>query len=120
MILRPLKNSDDLKIIYEKHYKDKFEFVDNFVCSFIIEDNGKIITGGGIRLVPEVVIYTDKSKPIWSIGRALVKTIETCIILTKQLGFDKFVAVTSDSRWRKQLIRRGFVEKGSTLSFRID
>jgi len=115
MILRPLKDKKELRELYNKYYSSDFEYADEFMCSFVIEEEGKVLVAGGIRLVPEVILYVNKAENRFKLGRAFLESLKASINLMRYVGFDRITAVTSNKKWKRHLVRWGFVEKGVHL-----
>lgn len=111
------KDIDGLRKIYEKDYR-MFEFPNfyDFVCAFVIcDDQDNIISGGGIRLIPEAVIATDKSYSVKDRRMALYYMLDACKFIVEAEKLDKIYAVTKDIKWGKHLEKIGFHSRGTML-----
>src|SRR5258707_944915 len=66
---------DAIRVIHGKYYADQFSFPDffhHFLCSFVVENDEKqIVAAGGVRLITESVLITDKSLSAMKRVRAL-------------------------------------------------
>jgi len=76
MKVRIIKESDLplLREIWKKHFQNEFDFPKflDFNLQYIIEnDEQEIITAGGIKLIAEAILVTDKDKGIFTRYRAL-------------------------------------------------
>lgn len=116
--LRP-NDIDKLRDIYEKYYSNDFlfpDFLNNFLCAFVVtDDNNNIITGGGIRLIAESVIVTDQNYPIKERRKALYQVLDASEFITRRSGLDKLHAVTDNNKWKQHLNKVGFHSRGSFL-----
>src|ERR1043165_2401826 len=67
MNIRSLSEDDDfiLRKIHQKFYRDEFNFPDlkKFIFKYVITDNNdQIITAGGIKILAEGILLTDKAR----------------------------------------------------------
>ncbi len=112
MQVRPILNIEKLKSIWETHYKEEFSFPDftsQFMYNFeVIDDSGEIITGGGIKLIPEIVLMTDKDKDIRDRKLALYTALDFSIYTAQQLHFDNLHCFVKDDSWGRRLKKTGF------------
>jgi len=121
MQIRALRVDDieKLREIHNSFYSDKFEFPDflhNYLCAFIVtDDNNQIITGGGVRLIPEAVIVTDLQSNVDERRKALYQVLDACEFITKKADFDRLYAATHDEKWTKHLSKVGFHSRGNFL-----
>lgn len=113
------KDIEELRRIWYCHYRDEFDFPEftKFNCGYIIEDDDeKIITAGGIRMIAESVLVTDKDKSKFTRFRALQLALEMNKYFCKEAGFDQMHAFVQDPIWEEHLIRHGFTfTKGKAL-----
>ena len=105
--------SSDLKKFEELHkkYYSEFEFPNfmDMVNAFVIEnDEGEMIMAGAIESVGEVVLVTDKEKPLVSIGRALVEAKAISEFTARYRGIKELYAFVSNEDYAKHLIQHGF------------
>lgn len=115
-------DSAQLYDIWYKYYKDEMslpDFSKKFLCAFAVtEDDGRIITAGGIRLICEAVLLTDKSLPIRTRRKALLQLIEANKFVAGQCGYNNLNAFVGPGDWQNQLIRGGCV-KSEILTFEL-
>lgn len=122
MNIRSISEKDLVKLrkIHARFYADEFEFpdFDSFVCNYIIEDSKGIITAGGIRLISECILLTDKSRNVIDRKVALGQSLNLNVYYNNQVGLNGLHAFIQDPIWEKQLIKHGFQStKGKALFF---
>ena len=123
MNIRSIKKEDfdQLKYIWEKFYQNEFtfpDFVTNFMCSFVVEEDDKIISVGGVRTIAESVIMTNKDFSVFKRRRALLHIFQASLYIMKTNQYNQLHAFVQDEIWKKQLIRSGFTStKGSALIY---
>lgn len=113
-----LTDFTELKKIHEKFYKDEFEFPDfaRFLFSFVVTDNNGIISAGGIRLIPEAILITDKDRSVRIRKAALLSILTALAFITDKEGYDQIHAFIQDRSWEKHLKKMGFQDcKGHAL-----
>lgn len=112
-----------LRDIHNKHYNDEFEFPDliTFMSSIVVtDDNDKVITGGGVKLIPESIIITDKDWPIEERRKALLEMFRASVFCCGVNGYNQLHAFIQDEKWLRHLKRFGFKEtKGKSLYFNV-
>jgi hypothetical protein len=89
--------------------------------AFIIEDEKKeVVIGGGIELVAEAVLVTNKEKSRIKIGKALVEA-QRCSAFTCQLkGIRDLYAFVNNDEYAQHLIQHGFSDiRNRALCMRI-
>jgi hypothetical protein len=110
--INPLTLEDiiELKEIHRKHYSDEFPFPDffqKFICHFaVVDSNGTLISGGGIRTILESVIMTDKDLPVKLRREALYKILDASIHISRKVGYDGFHAFIQEGKWGERLLHR--------------
>lgn len=121
MIIRNFESSDvpQLKEIHQQ-YKDEFpieEFKDNYRAFFTVaDDSGKVIIFGGVRLIPEVVIMTNKTHSPKTRIKALKLFYQAISWISAKNGLRYLHAFVQDKTWERQLIKYGFRStKGKAL-----
>lgn len=113
------------KDIHKKYYEKEFEFpqfgTDTFINKFqITNENDKVITAGGIRLIPEIILMTDKDAPVLDRRLALYTALDYMIYNAKQMNYDGLHAFVQDQKWSTRLKRTGFHNtKGEALVLNI-
>jgi len=126
MIIRALEHKDieGLNEIHERHYSREFpspDFMDKYICAFVVvNDSGKIISGGGIRTILESVILTDKDLPIKERRDALLEVLKASIFIAKDAKYDCIHAFSTELPWLRHLIKIGFKKaKGEALVLEV-
>lgn len=125
MITYPLTEADlfILKTIHARFYQDEFSFPDfkkNCLTAFkILNDEGELITAGGIKLNPEVILLTDKDKSVTDRMHALMVVAQMCGFIAKSAGHDLIsVSITNDEKYVALLKKYGFRDSlGTHLVF---
>ena len=94
-----VKDEDELREIWKKHFKDDFAFPDffqHYLCAFkFMDNNGKIITTGGLRTIPEVVLVTDKDMPALKRMKSLRNALDFVRHIAYKNRYEHFHAVIS-------------------------
>ncbi len=114
---------EDLPKLYEIHqefYKEEFPFPDfsrNFLCCFVvIDDNGDIISAGGIKPIVESIVITDKRQSVRNRREALYDILSASSYLSQKQGFFQIHAFIQEEGWENQLRKIGFEDtKGKAL-----
>ena len=114
----------DLKVLDELHDKyfpefSKTDFLSGFLGAFIIEDEGKIIMGGGVRPLAETVLVTDKSINPHVIGKALLEALEFSKFACKRNKIELLHAFIKDESYMKHLIQHGFQKRAQALYLEV-
>lgn len=122
MNIRVISHSDinTLKLIHEKFYKHEFEFpnfFNHYLSAYVvIDDDGLIITGGGVRVITEAIAITDKDYPIKARREALMSMLQASMFTANVQGFDQLHVFIQDNKWMRHLKRVGFNNtKGQAL-----
>jgi len=114
-----LDDIDKIREIHSLYYKDEFEFPDfmnNFLCSFSVLDCcDRIVSAGGVRLIAESVVVTDKRFSTNDRRSALYQVLDASEFIAKKADFSSLHAVTEDEKWKRHLISVGFHSRGSLL-----
>ena len=113
MIIRELLSSDIqvLHQIWKKHYSGEFtfpDFTEQFVQTFVVEDNDRIVTAGGIRLIAESVIVTNKDIPRKVRIDALQAMLQASLFTCARNGYDQLHAFVQDEKWQSVLEKYNF------------
>jgi hypothetical protein len=114
MLIRNLELSDVEKIakIHQEFYANEFsldEFKsDHFIGMFAAEANQELVLAGGVRLIPEVIVITDKNKPVKVRREALLNILEVSAYVARRAGHDGLHAFIQDEVWLQQLLEHGF------------
>jgi hypothetical protein len=110
---------DKLKEMYEKHFKKEFvlpDFLTNFLCSFVVEDDIGIITISGIRTIVESVAVTNKDRTPKDRLEALYQVLDASTFVAERHGYDQIHVFVQDKRWENRLKKMGFYStKGQSL-----
>lgn len=105
MIGRSLRREDIARVqeIHERYYKEEFNFPNflrNFLCAFVVpNDKGDIISAGGVRLIAESVIITNKGFSPKERREALLQVLETSKFICKREGYDGLHAFVQEEAW---------------------
>lgn len=125
MNVRAIKASDyeQLKSIYEKYFSHEFkfpDFLDKYLCAFLIEEDGQIITAGGVRTITEAVVITNKDVELELRVKALKDTLTALMYISKIGGYDQLHAFVQDKNWKRHLLKAGFnPTRGESLVLEI-
>ena len=125
MIIRGMIPTDTINLerIHNWYYKSEFEFPDffnSYLCAFTVEaGDNRIISGGGVRPIAEIVLVTDKHYSTRIRREALYRSLEASCYVAKKSGFSKLHAVTEDETWANQMIRSGFHSRGNILAVNL-
>lgn len=123
MISRPvtLDDIETIRKLHEKNYPE-LEFPDftKMLSSFIIEDNNDIIMTGGVKLISEALLITNKDMSRIKIGKALVIAQGACIHIAKKFNINNVYAFSDNNDYIRHLIKHGFEERyDRTLVMRL-
>lgn len=114
-MIRALREEDfqQLRQIHEQYFASEFTFeelLSGYLCMAVVEDeNGHIITAGGVRLIAEGVVVTDKNYEIRERRKALSQLLQALRFITKNAGYSHLHAFIHDDNWMRHLLRSGFV-----------
>lgn len=90
-------------------------------AAVITEDDGTFITFGGIELIAEAVLITDRQSPLKLRGKALIQILEylksECVRLN-QSDLHAFIN-GSDVVWGKALSKYGFKSAGDVFFTKV-
>lgn len=126
MIIRAIESKDEEQIeeIRKRHYSDEFspvDFRDKFLCAFVVEDQGKIITAGGIRTIAEAIALTDKSINYRQRVRALREMLKADAHIARTSGYNQLHAFIQDYTWSEHLVKKEFRHtKGNALVLNLE
>jgi hypothetical protein len=115
MILRPMRGSDlrEIERLHDQFFGHEFPPVDwthHFLSTLVVEEEGKLITVGGIRTITEIVAVTDMSLSRRKRFEGLTKLLEADVHCAKFFKYDAIHAFISDPDWEKILLKRGWQE----------
>jgi hypothetical protein len=113
MIIRGLSPRDIPQVsrIHERFHKTEFsleEFNQNYLSQFGVFENERLITAGGVRLIPEVVIVTDQENSVRERRAALYYMLQTSLYIAGNNGYDSIHAFVQDEGWLRHLLKVGF------------
>jgi|SRR5215469_5276851 len=114
MITRPLTDEDlnRIRFLHSRYYKDEFPFPDfrTFATTFkVLNDDGEIITAGGIKYNPEIILVTDQSINSANRAFALTAALQIAQYFISSHGHNLlYASVVNGSKWHEQLINYGF------------
>lgn len=112
----------DLNLIYRvwaKHFRGQFEFPDfvrDFLCTFTVMDEDKVIAVAGVKPILESIIIVDKDFSPRARRKALLQILSTSEYVGKQHGYNQLHAFIQEEQYLKQLQRYGFeLTKGQAV-----
>ena len=113
MKIRTMVSEDMVKLneLHDKYLGDQFEktnFMDKFLSNFVLEHEGKIVMGGGVRPIAETIIVTDKSMSPHLLGDALLEALRFSLFTCSRFQIDLLHAFVKDEAYAKHLIKHGF------------
>ena len=115
MIISELLPNDveKIRIIHQKYFSDlEFpDFFNGFMCAFSIKDDkDNLIVGGGVRLIAESILFTDKQFDVKTRISALLEALQISTYVCKNTSpnLNQLHAFVSDDVWSKQLQLHGF------------
>lgn len=110
MTINHLKDLDRIHEIYTKHYSNEFHCpsFNEFYNPFQVSMGGKLVTAGGIRLIPEMILITDKDVPVLERRIALNVALDVVIKQTKDAGYIGMHAFVKPGKWKERMIKEGF------------
>jgi hypothetical protein len=115
------KDIEEIRKLHEEYYSE-FAFPDflHLMNAFIIEDDdGSTIMAGGIELVAEAVLVTNKAKSRIKIGKALVEAQQVSLFTCKQWGVRELYAFVNNDEYASHLIKHGFSDHHRALSMKV-
>ncbi len=119
MDVRPITDLARLMEIHRKYYAHEFtfpEFTEHYFYTFEVVEGNKVVTAGGIRAIPELILMTDLETPVRDRKTALYTALDFSIYGMQKLRFDSIHAFVQDRKWEERLIRTGFHKtKGNAL-----
>lgn len=124
MKIMPLLKDDEkvIEYLHKKFYADEFPLPDFFAPDcinkfIVVDDNGDVVLVGGLKILVEAVILTDKEAQPRKIHEALNKFLT---LATYEPKFSQLHCTVFDPKWMKQLVKRGFQKcKGIFLYYNI-
>jgi len=112
VIIRVAQQSDMevVKQIHAKFFADEFEFPNfmSMLAAFVVEEDGEIVSIGGIRPIAESIIVTNKKFSPRDRRTALLLLLQASLFATDKFNFDQLHAFVQDEKWLKQLVQYGF------------
>lgn len=114
MNIRPMRveDVDALQKIHEEFYQEEFDidvFNQKFISLFtVVNDDGDLVTLGGIRPLAEVVIVTNKNISVRQRVNGLNEMLSMLSIVGRHTGYDSLHAFIQDQNWLEQLKTAGF------------
>jgi hypothetical protein len=114
---------EDLKILEEIHkefYSNEFAFPDftkHFLgCFTAYDDENRIISAGGIQLIPEVVLITDKRQSVRTRREALLNILQASMFIADKFQYNQIHVFIQEHGYEEQLKKNGFRNtKGTSL-----
>ena len=119
MKIHPLSSINELRELHKKYFADQFdfpEFVKHFIYLFEVRDqHDQLITGGGIKLVPELVVITDMEQSVTDRNIALKTALNFSSYALRKEGFHELHAFVQGQKWTERLLKTGFRPTRGTL-----
>lgn len=101
-----------IKEIHEEYFKEEFEcpdFTRGYLNAFtVVDKDDNIITSGGVRLLPEIVMLSNKAIPIKERRSAQHLMLEVACFTAKRLNYDNLYAFTTEEKWARHMKNAGF------------
>lgn len=98
--------------IHKEQYSNESSIEDfngnNFLSNFAVLEDDKLILAGAVRLIPEVLLITDKNLPVRTRRTALVKALQASRYIASRSGHSSIHAFVQDEIWLNQLLKHGF------------
>jgi len=114
---------NDLKELRRIHDRDyphlEFPNFQKMLAFKIMDTKEGFILAGGVEMIGEALLITDKTKNRIKIGRALVEAQRVCLKFCRDLGIRELVAFTSDEEYQKHLRMHGFENRSQALSIMV-
>jgi len=113
MKIRNFEESDVPELIrIHEQYNEEFgieEFKQEFKCFFTVTtDDDKIVTVGGVRMIPEIVILTDKTAKLRDRGKSVRLIFQAIKFVSSRAGLTSLHAFIQEKNWLRVLLRKGF------------
>jgi len=89
------------------------------LCAYVVEEDGRIVTAGGVRAIAEICLITDLNQTTRTRVTALREVLDASLYIAKEFRFDWLHAITDDPSWANQMKRNGFVSRGENLEIQI-
>lgn len=112
---RDVTSKDLIKIkeLHDKYYSE-FEFPDfsHIWRGFVIEDESdEIVMAGGVEIMGEALLVSNKSKSRIKLGKALVVAQGACAYTCNRLRIRNLHAFVNNSEYARHLVKHGFQER---------
>lgn len=109
MEIRYLESGDveQIKKIYDEYFSD-LEIPDflSFHCVFVVTDNDRIVSVGGLKPLVEAIVLTDRSFSVRKRRGALLSIFTALTYAAEKLGFKRIHAFTFEDAWANHLTKR--------------
>src|SRR4029077_13259256 len=113
-MIRAIEQNDfgTIHEIWKKYYETQFPFPDfmNYLCAFVVcDDQNRIVTAGGIKLMAEALLITDKNMPLMTRSKAFREMRAALEFMARTRDFNNLYAfIKDDPSWSTILKRVGF------------
>jgi len=113
-MIRAMKQEDVelLKKIHEEYYEHEFNFPnfeDKFLGCFVAtNDDGNIVSAGGVRTLCESVLITDKRQPVAIRREALYDIMAASMYVANKFNYKELHAFIQEVGWKSHLEKVGF------------
>lgn len=102
-----------IREIWSKHYSDMFDlpdFTKFLVAGLIEDDNGRIVTVGGIRPIAECIMLTDRNVHAVKRWKAITDILAMGEYVARKNAISEIHAFVTDEAWSLHLGKLGFVQ----------
>lgn len=107
---------DEIDDLYERFFShiEYPDFLDknDFRCPFVVTeetDSSKVLLAGGIKVILEAVVVTDKNESIRKRQEALLQAMGSVVRIAGDMGYEQVhVFVANDDQYVKHLQKFGF------------
>lgn len=117
------KDIEPVVALYNRFYSSDgtkcTDFTRDFLCAFTAEDDNGIISIGGVRLIAEACLVTNKDRTTRERVKALREILKVSGFIARDHRFDWLHAITDDPTWAHQMRQNGFVDRGVDLLIHV-
>ncbi len=120
---RPVTINDltEIKRLHDAYYSElDFPEFSRLLNSFLVEDeNGDIVTAGGIEPMAEGLLVSNKSMNRIKLGKALVIAQGAFLVTCERFGFKWLHAFTKNPDFVRHLLQHGFETRNGDQVLRM-
>lgn len=118
------RDIEELQQIHAKFYSDEFQFPDffqRFICAFVVKDDDKIVSVGGVQPIAESIIITNKELSVKKRREALLQVLDASRYIANRAGYNQLHALIQDKTWKNHLMKYNFHPcKGEALFLNLE